>query len=47
MSRRAKVFYDENYAGMLVEGDDGYTFLYDEAYLLSPEAMAVSLTLPL
>ena len=47
MSRSAKIFYDDRYAGLLAERDDGYTFSYDDAYLNSPEAMAVSLTLPL
>ena len=47
MSRCAKVSYDDSYAGMLTENDDGYTFSYDEAYLSRSEAIAVSLTLPL
>jgi serine/threonine-protein kinase HipA len=47
MSRNARIFYDDSYAGVLAESDDGYTFSYEEVYLNSPEAMAVSLTLPL
>jgi len=47
MSRSAKIFYDDSYAGILTESDDGYTFSYDEAYSNSPDAMAVSLTFPL
>ncbi len=34
-------------AGILVENDEGYEFSYDEKYLESKEAEAVSLTLPL
>lgn len=34
-------------AGILTEGEDGYTFEYDAEYLSSARAEAVSLTLPL
>jgi len=47
MNRRAKVFYDDRFAGVLAETDDGYIFTYDETYLRSPLPKAVSLTLPL
>lgn len=47
MNRSAKVFYDDQYAGVLTESDDGYIFSYDGEYLGNPDSMAVSLTLPL
>lgn len=34
-------------AGLLKETDAGYEFRYDDAYLASPSAQPVSLTLPL
>ena len=34
-------------AGILTEDESGYTFVYDVGYLDSPNAEAVSLTLPL
>ena len=47
MVRQALVYYNENLAGYLSETDEGYTFVYDDAYLQSEDAMPVSLTLPL
>jgi hypothetical protein len=47
MAKQALVYYKENFAGYLAETDEGYTFIYDEAYLKSKNAMPVSLTLPL
>ena len=47
MSRCARILYDDRYAGMLTEDDDGYVFSYDAAYLDRPEAMPISLTFPL
>ena len=45
--RRADVFYRDIRAGQLTEDEDGYTFAYDAAYLSSPDAEPISLTLPL
>jgi serine/threonine-protein kinase HipA len=45
--RRADVFYRDIKAGQLIEDEDGYTFAYDAGYLSLPEAVPVSLTLPL
>ena len=45
--RNAYVYVRNNYAGLLSETDSGYTFTYDEEYLKSDNATAVSLTLPL
>ncbi|HRO76924.1 MAG TPA: HipA N-terminal domain-containing protein [Crocinitomicaceae bacterium] len=45
--RIANVFYKNNLAGIITESDEGYTFQYDETYLISENAKPVSLTLPL
>ena len=47
MNRRASILYNDVIAGILTETDDGYTFTYENAYIENPEAMAISLTLPL
>ena len=45
--RKANIYMYDKLAGILVENDEGYEFSYDEKYLASKEAEAVSLTLPL
>ncbi len=45
--RKAHVYVDDVYAGMLLETDNGYSFSYDETYLSSENPLPVSLTLPL
>jgi len=45
--RQAKIFYKEQLAGILTEGDDGYEFYYLPDYLGTKTAKPVSLTLPL
>ena len=45
--RTANVFVHDTFAGILQETDEGFSFRYDEAYLQTPEAKPVSLTLPL
>ena len=47
MPRQGKVFVQNTYAGIITETDTGYEFKYDEDYLVSSEAVPVSLTLPL
>ncbi len=47
MNRSANIFYDNLFAGILVENDDGYMFSYDENYLMNRNAVAISLALPL
>ena len=37
----------ENWAGTLIEDEDGYHFNYEEAYFGKKKAEAISLTLPL
>ena len=45
--RQAKIYNYNIYAGILTEDENGYTFQYDENYLQSDYAQAISLTLPL
>ena len=45
--RKAYVYVRNTFAGVLSETDSGYMFLYDDEYLNSENASAVSLTLPL
>lgn len=41
------MYIRNDYAGLLCETDDGYTFAYDKDYLSAESASAVSLTLPM
>jgi len=45
--KQAKVFFQENFAGVLTEDENGYTFEYNADYLQKKDTNAVSLTLPL
>ena len=45
--RKAYIFVQNIFAGILSESDSGYMFSYDKDYLKNPNAKAVSLTLPL
>jgi serine/threonine-protein kinase HipA len=45
--RQARVFYKNDFAGMISEHDEGYSFQYDATYLTNPHSKPVSLTLPL
>lgn len=45
--RAAHILMQDRLAGYLHERPDGYEFWYDAAYLVLPEAVAVSLSLPL
>ena len=45
--RSAYVYVRNVFAGVLSETDSGYRFAYDDDYLRSENASAVSLTLPL
>lgn len=47
MSRKAYVYVEDMFAGILDENDYGYRFVYDEEYLMNARAKQVSLTLPL
>jgi serine/threonine-protein kinase HipA len=45
--KRAGIYFRNDFAGVLVEDDNGYTFRYLHEYLMKENAMPVSLTLPL
>lgn len=46
-SSKAAVFYQNRQAGLLIKTGKGYEFVYDPAYLHSPGARPISLSLPL
>ena len=46
-ANHAEVFYRDKRAGELRKTDAGFEFAYDGAYLSSPEALPISLSLPL
>lgn len=45
--RSAEVYVRDLYAGTLRETDQGYSFVYDPAYLQTDLALPVSITMPL
>lgn len=45
--KKAKVYMHENWAGTLIEDDEGFHFTYEEVYLNKDNAEPISLTLPL
>lgn len=45
--RKAYIYVNNTFAGLLQETDYGYSFSYDEEYLSLENAKPVSLTLPL
>ncbi len=47
MSRQGRVYVQNKYAGIISETDTGYEFKYDFEYLNDPDAVSVSLTMPL
>ncbi|PXY46522.1 HipA N-terminal domain-containing protein [Flavobacterium hydrophilum] len=47
MARQAKIYFQDQLAGYLVEGDDGYSYSYDTKYLEKSNPKPVSLTLPI
>lgn len=47
MKRSGKVLFKDKLAGIIWQDEDGYGFKYNEDYLKSKDATAVSLTLPL
>lgn len=46
-NRRGHVFVHDRFAGVIEERDDVFAFTYAAAYLADPDALPVSLTLPL
>jgi serine/threonine-protein kinase HipA len=47
MSRSGKVYMQDEYAGLLRQDEDGYSFTYDHLYLNSDNPISISLTLPI
>jgi len=47
MKREGKVFFQDIPAGIVWQDDDGYGFVYDDAYLGLAGSRPISLTLPL
>jgi len=47
MTTRGRVYVDDDYAGLLQKDALGYRFTYERVYLGQPDALPVSLTLPL
>ena len=45
--REAAVYVRNEYAGVIKETDDGYSFRYDIGYLNNPNAFPVSIAMPL
>ena len=45
--KQGKIYLYDQYVGLLTEDETGFTFAYDADYLVSSQAEAVSLTLPL
>ncbi|HMU99371.1 MAG: HipA N-terminal domain-containing protein [Chitinophagales bacterium] len=45
--RKGNVYYKNNFAGIIAEIEDGYTFQYDEQFLNSTFVKSISLTLPI
>lgn len=44
--KHAKVYFQDTLAGILTEDENGYTFVYSEAYI-ADNGMSISLTMPL
>lgn len=47
MSKKGKVFFGNELAGIISETDEGYEFVYDGKYLEANKDQPISLTLPL
>lgn len=45
--KKANIMLRNKFVGILCEDDDGYTFQYNDDYLLQNDAEPISLTLPL
>lgn len=46
MNRKCKVYFHENFAGILTEEEDGYKFEYEDEYIMKKH-QSISLTLPI
>jgi serine/threonine-protein kinase HipA len=47
MSKKGNVYFGNELAGIILETDEGYEFVYDEKYLEANKNHPISLTLPL
>ncbi|MCO5260330.1 MAG: HipA N-terminal domain-containing protein [Crocinitomicaceae bacterium] len=47
MNRSGKVYYKDEYCGLIYETDEGYFFQYDATYAEKKQAQPISATLPL
>ena len=45
--KKAKIYFRDSFAGLLIEDENGFSFSYDSDYIKSDDAEAISLTLPL
>ena len=45
--KQGKIYLYDQFAGLLTEDENGFTFVYDPQYLGKADAEAISLTLPL
>ena len=45
--KRAKIYIDDRFCGILTEDPEGYHFKYDGQYLSMPDAKALTPTMPL
>lgn len=45
--KKAKIYMHENWAGTLIEDEEGFHYTYEEEYLSGNNAEPISLTLPL
>ena len=45
--KQAGIFVNDTYCGILTEDEEGFHFVYDETYLVRPDAVSLSPTMPL
>ena len=45
--KQAGIYVNDIYCGILTEDEEGFHFVYDETYLVRPDAVALSPTMPL
>lgn len=46
MTRQGKVYYNIEFAGVISENDDGYSFIYETEYLENEESFPISINFP-
>ena len=44
--RKAKVYVQDKYAGILMETEEGYAYIYDDEYIANKSSVSISLTMP-